>query len=265
MAVVDTINSIKENIADAYGIAEEKGATIPENKNIENLADCISSIEGGGSDPYEYFIEEVKESDIAASNRWAGFYDKKIPAIKMSGTDFSYRFDYSYAEEIDTSLFDTSRVTTFYYMFGHNPRLKSLDLSSFNTTSAKTFSYMFYQCTGLQDLDLSSFDMSNAIALTSMFASCSSLKNLKFGYNLGKGYTEKKSSNANYTCYVQSTYLTHESLISMINGLYDLNLTYGVAEGGTLYTQKFQIGPTNKNKLTEDERQMVVDKGWVIS
>lgn len=62
MAVADTINSIKTHLGEAYASLEEKGATIPDNKNIENLADSILSVPSGGG------RIEVEKKDI-------NFYD----------------------------------------------------------------------------------------------------------------------------------------------------------------------------------------------
>jgi hypothetical protein len=61
------------------------------------------------------------------------------------------------------------------------------------------------------------------------------------------------------------TALTHDSLINVINGLYDLNLTYDVANGGTLYTQTLNLGSTNKAKLTAEEIAIATAKGWTVS
>lgn len=58
MAIVDTLNSIKENITNAYNALEQKGASIPEDKNIQNLASAIESISAG-----EYNIESVLNED----------------------------------------------------------------------------------------------------------------------------------------------------------------------------------------------------------
>lgn len=49
MTVASEITRIKTNIANAYNSASEKGATLPDVQNSDNLADCISSITGGGS------------------------------------------------------------------------------------------------------------------------------------------------------------------------------------------------------------------------
>lgn len=48
MAITDEIQRIKTNIANAYTELENKGATIPETKNSNNLASTITTITGGG-------------------------------------------------------------------------------------------------------------------------------------------------------------------------------------------------------------------------
>lgn len=84
--------------------------------------------------------------------------------------------------------------------------------------------------------------------------------------NLGKAYTQQTANYANYTLDLsKSTGLTHDSLMNVINGLYDLNLTYNVAGGGTLYTQQLVLGETNLAKLTEDEIAIATNKGWTVS
>ena len=50
--------------------------------------------------------------------------------------------------------------------------------------------------------------------------------------------------------------------MSIINNLYDLNLTYDVANGGTLYRQRVQLGSTNLAKLSEEEKEIATNKGW---
>ena len=50
MTIASEIRRIKTNISNAYAEAEEKGATLPVEKNSDNLASAISTIQGGGGD-----------------------------------------------------------------------------------------------------------------------------------------------------------------------------------------------------------------------
>ncbi len=47
MSIASEIQRIKNNIANAYSICNDKGATIPQNQNSSNLANCINSISVG--------------------------------------------------------------------------------------------------------------------------------------------------------------------------------------------------------------------------
>jgi surface protein len=188
-------------------------------------------------------------------------------------TAMSYMFGYSNSiKTLDLSKFDTSNVTSFGGMFYNCLGLTSLILSSFNTSNLTAANYMFYNCLELKDLDLSSFDMSKVIYIGAMFNSCSKLTNLKSFFNLGKGYTQARDNYSNYTLTLSSsTKLTYNSLIDvLINGLYDLNLSYDVANGGTLYRQSCVLGATNLAKVqaTEEGQQALAEadrKGWNVS
>lgn len=49
MSIVSEIDRIKTNIANAYTVCKEKGATMPSVLNSANLSNCISSVTGGGT------------------------------------------------------------------------------------------------------------------------------------------------------------------------------------------------------------------------
>lgn len=55
----EIIQSIQTNLSNAYASLENKGATIPENKNIENLASSIDSVPAGGND-FSLSLEMIK-------------------------------------------------------------------------------------------------------------------------------------------------------------------------------------------------------------
>lgn len=49
MSIADTIQSMETNIGNAYDSAQQKGATIPSDKNLANLSSTIDSIQTGSS------------------------------------------------------------------------------------------------------------------------------------------------------------------------------------------------------------------------
>lgn len=122
MAVADTINSIKTHIQDAYGVAEEKGATIPTNKNLENLADTIGSISGGGVEPFitdcQYLISYNRGLQV----------DKIMKLISIQNvTSCSYMFNYAKLSTnvIDLSIFPSN--ISYNYLFYRSNLINSDD------------------------------------------------------------------------------------------------------------------------------------------
>lgn len=165
---------------------------------------------------------------------------------------------------IDVSSFNTSQVTEMGRMFFDLYKIQSLDISNFNTSNVVSMGDCFYRCSELTTLNMDGLDLSKISSANSIIEGCSKLTNLTFGNNLGKGFTQQQN-NYYQLSLSSSTSLTHESLMSVINGLYDLNLTYDVANGGTLYTQSLRLGATNIAKLTDEEILIATNKGWTIS
>lgn len=167
---------------------------------------------------------------------------------------------------LDVSSFDTSNVKDMGSMFYGCNSLTSLDVSNFNTSNVTNMGYMFNACKSLTSLDLSNFDMSKVISIYYMLTACPNLTILNSPKNIGKGFKQKQNNYSSYKLDLSySPLLTHESLMSVINNLYDLNLTYDVANGGTLYAQSLTLGTTNKLKLTEEEIAIATSKGWNVS
>jgi hypothetical protein len=90
--------------------------------------------------------------------------------------------------------------------------------------------------------------------------------------NLGKAYTQKTTHYGQYALNLgASSKLSYQSLINIINNLYDLNITYGVYDAngtpgtGTLYRQQLILGSTNLAKLTDEEKAIATNKGWDLS
>ena len=185
---------------------------------------------------------------------------------------------------LDLSNFDTSKVTGMYTMFGSCTHLTTLNLSGFDTSKVTNMYAMFDNCQILTTLNLTVFDTSKVTNMHSMFYYCRKLSNIpklnasnainvyNVFYecrlltdvggleNLGQAYLTTQS--ANYSYYKldlsQSGRLTEQSLINVLNNLYDIK-TKGCN------TQQVVLGSNNLAKLTAEEIAIATEKGWTVS
>lgn len=75
--------------------------------------------------------------------------------------------------------FTTSNVTNMCGMFGACNRLSSLDLSGFDTSKVTTFKWLFESCFKLTEIQgIENFDTSSATDMSYMFSNCDSLTEL---------------------------------------------------------------------------------------
>jgi hypothetical protein len=93
-----------------------------------------------------------------------------------------------------------------------------------------------------------------------MFYGCSNLTTLGGFKDLGKAYSTSQSANySSYTLTLSyANNLTEESLMNVINNLYD------IATAGCK-TQTLTLGSTNKAKLTAAQIAIATNKGWTVS
>lgn len=136
--------------------------------------------------------------------------------------------------------------------------LKLEEVYNLDTSNVTNFSYMFSYCEILTTID--KLNAKSCESPYNMFRGCSKLTNLGGLQNLGQAYSTTK--NANYSVYTlnlaNSINLTHESLMNVINNLYDI-ATAGVQP------QQLQLGSTNLAKLTDEEKAIATNKGWSLS
>lgn len=140
---------------------------------------------------------------------------------------------------------------------------KLTDVNNFDTSGISDFQRFFYGCTALQNV--SELEASSFIDISLMFYNCKNLTNFEGLKNLGKAYTNEKEKISAYSLNLADcSKLTHKSLINIVKKLYNLNLTYRVAEGGILYRQEIKLNKESYNLLTEEEKKIAIDKGWDI-
>lgn len=159
-------------------------------------------------------------------------------------------------------LFNTGDIEEAPYMFRD---LKNLTHTlEIDTSSMKNITYIYRGCTNITVMKHMDFS-SVSSGMNSIFADLPNLRTIESITGIGKGYTEKV---ANYYSYEvrshDASYLDAASVGKIIDALADLNEVYDVANGGTLYTQKFYVGTAHKNKITAAQKQIVKNKGWTL-
>lgn len=225
------------------------------------------------------------------------FYGYPLPTIDLTYIDtsnttrMSNMFKHSKMKNIDITKLVVNKVTTASSLFSNCDHIDEINMDNMNFESCTDFASMFSDSeiinismknvnmsrvenmsyflanmsSHIKSVDMTNCDMSSVNSVNS-FCNSSGLTNLVFGLNLGKNYTKATTNNYDYKLQLNAcNNLTHDSLMSVINNLYDLNLTYDVANGGTLYTQQLVLGSTNLAKLTADEIAIATNKGWTVS
>lgn len=182
-------------------------------------------VETSGVDIYDYFIEKYNFGPLLS---WI----KKIPVINITNITSMNGFFTGATNLIELPQLDFSNATLMGNCFNNCIRL--VTIPQINAHKVINIYYAFYECR--------------------------SLENFGGMNNLGESYpttiSENNSSQTLDLSYAKK--LTHESLMNVINGLYDI-ATKGVKP------QQLILGSTNLAKLTEDEIKIAQDKGWNVS
>ena len=279
MARTNNLNNFLTDVADA--IRTKKGTT--DTILASDFDTEITSLpSGGGVDLDDYFNDTISAgtSSLANETGWIKVLKKFPETLTIEGTSAEYMFYYYPLSEIPD--IDFSEVTNMQSVFSRS-KITSLKLNVPNATSLNgccdsctlltnleinstnlntNLGRLVYQCTSL--VDLSELEGGGVTSIYNIVYRCNNLTNFKGVKNLGESY--RTGQNANYTYYTfdlsPCTALTEESLISILNNLYDI-ATRGCN------TQSCILGATNLAKLTSEEGQTALTnaqtKGWTVS
>ena len=218
------------------------------------------------------------------------------PNIDTSNVTSMNSMFYSCSSLTTIPLLDTSKVVEMNNMFNFCPSLQSIP--KLNTSNVTTMDGMFRDCSSLQSIPLldcgnvtrmygmfyqcgslqsiPELNTSNVTTMESMFYNCSKLQSIPlldcgnvtnmdriFGWNnistltdLG-GFKDLKISITSYFL-DKAPNLTIESLMNVINNLYDLT-------SNGLSGQTLNFGSTNLGKLTEEQIAIATAKGWTLT
>ena len=239
-------------------------------------------------------ITEVLNLDLSKITSNVGFQNAfkdciNLKKLSLVNTENIQSFYYSFnncknLEEL--SVIDGSSCTSFGSAFYNCQKLKNIKITNtsnntscyqmfmqcylleegpeMDTSNVTNMGYMFNNCTAIHTIP--QYQAGKVNRMNNSFTNVTKLQNLGGFVDLGKAYTQTTANYSNYTLNLSPcTLLTHDSLMNVINNLYDLNLTYDVASGGTLYRLSLILGETNLAKLTDEEIAIATNKGWTVS
>ena len=224
--------------------------------NVTNMSNMFSSCRN---------LTTIPQLDTSNVNRMNNMFSgctnlTTIPQLDTSNVaNMDYMF-YNCSNLTTIPQLDTSNVFRMTYMFGSCTNLTTIP--QLDTSNVTIMDYTFYNCSKLTTIPQLNGEKLTDVA--SAFNSCNSLENFNGLINLGQAYSTSTSANSNYYKLVlsNSTKLTEQSIINILNNLYDI-ATKGCN------TQTVTLGATNLAKLTSTEGQQALasaqSKGWNIS
>ena len=219
----------------------------------DNNPDVIPSNLTGA---FGYQVRTVFDSNIDTSNvkNVSHLFNECNLLCRFNEMDFSnvnnmrYAF-YDCQSLISIPQLDTSNVTFFNFCFTDCKSLVSIP--QLDTSNAKEVSFMFNSCTSLTSIPLLDFGNVNDISAMFGYSDIKTLTDLGGFKNLKINFTYGLNLLPN---------LTVQSLMNVINNLYDFR-----ANGDSTTTRTLQLGTTNLNKLTDEQKAVAVNKGWSLT
>ena len=220
--------------------------------NVTNMSNMFSSCTNLTT------IPQIDTSNVTDMNNM--FYNctnlTTIPQLDTSNVTKMNSMFYNCTNLTTMPQIDTSNVTNMGYMFSSCTNLTTIP--QLDTSNVTNMSSMFNSCTNLTTIPQLNGEKLTSVAST--FVNCESLENFNGIINLGQAYLTTQSANYNnYKLNLSySTKLTEQSIINILNNLYDIK-TKGCN------TQQVVLGSTNLAKLTDEEIGIAQAKGWTVS
>ena len=172
----------------------------------------------------------------------------RVPMMNFSSVSNMRSIFNSCSSLISVPQLDTSNVTDFYSCFYGCYTLVSIP--QLNTSKARNVGLMFNGCTSLMSIPLLDFGNVNNISNLFGYSDIKTLTDLGGFKNIKINFTKGLNHLPN---------LTVQSLMNVINNLYDFRAN------GESTTRTLQLGTTNLNKLTDEQKAVATNKGWSLT
>lgn len=224
-------------------------------KATDDNLDGYSEVEvaTSGVDINDYYISKLPDK-IYGTSLLA--YIKSVPPLDLTNMTVATDFFKGCSSLENIEGLNISQITDTRYMFQYCSKIK--EIPQIDTSNVTNMYNMFSECRLLETIP--KLNANNVKSISDTFYKCYNLKNLGGFENLGMAYEISQSANYNsYTLNLSySDNLSHESLMNVINNLYDIK-----SKGCN--AQKLILGTTNINKLTSEEIAIATSKNWTVS
>lgn len=248
---------------------------VPKVENKTITQNGVYSAEEEGLDGYDIVKVETSGVDINDyfdKNIIGGAYNNpgwkqnikkwRSPLYVTEGTNTAYMFrDFPFDETVLPEVIFPSNEVNLYQMFYNATKIKEIPWL-INITAKPSMPNAFERCTNLVKLNKINCEKVTNVSLAT--AQLNSLVDFGGLENIGKAYLTTDTQNYIYytITFDSSPKITEQSLINVLNGLYDI-ATKGCKP------QKVVLGSTNLAKLVSEEGQAALssatEKGWSIS
>lgn len=220
------------------------------------------TVETSGVDINDYFDKNI----IGGNYRNPGWQQNikkwRSPLYVAEGTNTAYMFrDFPFDETLLPTVIFPSNEVNLYQMFYNANKLKEIPWL-INITAKTSMPNAFEGCSNL--VKLNKINCEKVTNVSQATARLNSLVDFGGLENIGKAYSVTDSTNNIYytITFNSSPKITEQSLINVLNGLYDI-ATKGCKP------QKLLLGSTELSKLTSEEGQQALSnaqaKGWTVS
>ena len=233
--------------------------------NLTQLINCKRDIKSaiiekgvevtGGLTSYADAIRQIKSGissliEVPPNTKFMGSEWTAAPIIETAGWTAMHDMFSDCYNMTCIPRYDTSSVSGMHNMFSECYSLKTIPL--LDTSKVIDMEFMFYNCISLTSLP--TIDASKVRAVKGMFYGCDSLTDIKGLSNLGM-YDNLSGTDSLFSDYCN---LTYESLLNIVNGLYDR-----ASAGYSVLT--LRLGSINLAKLTDEEKAVATQKGWTLT
>lgn len=220
------------------------------------------TVETSGVDINEYFDSTIIGGTYTDPGWKQNIKKWRSPLIVNEGTSTDYMFrDFIFDETVLPEVIFPSNEISLYQMFYNATKIKEIPWLK-NITAKAKMSGAFQSCSSL--VKLNKINCKNVTNIINAFDGAYNLTDFEGLENLGEAYlTTTSANNQGYRLSLTScTLLTEQSLINVLNNLYDI-ATKGCK------VQSVILGSTNLAKLTSEEGQTALTnataKGWSVS